>query len=70
MWRIISDGVLSTPLLKKENDEGDDKADEVAFSEECFLKTKAFAGSPLFGDLRFDFGVFLSNSFRMDVISA
>src|SRR5882762_1024825 len=61
LWRIISDRVLSTPLLKEENDEGNHKANEVAFAKKSLLEPQAFASLPLFDDLRFDFGVLTTN---------
>jgi hypothetical protein len=57
-------------LLKEENGKGDEKTNEVAFAKECFFESKALASRPLFSDLRLDFGVFVSNSFRMDVVSS
>jgi hypothetical protein len=55
------DRVLPTPLLKQENDKGNDESDEVALSEECFFPAEAFPCFTLLFNGRFDLCVFFED---------
>lgn len=50
LGRIVVDGVLASPLLQEEDEEGDEKTDEVALAEECLFPVQPRARFPLLLD--------------------
>lgn len=59
------DGVLSTPLLEKEDAKGNDEADEVALAKEGFMESKACTSDALFFDSGLDLNHFSENVLRI-----
>jgi hypothetical protein len=53
--RIITNGVLSTPLLQQEDHEGNDEPNEIALAEKSFFQSKTFTSLPFFPNGGFNF---------------